>query len=113
MDDELPPVLSCVQVNARGQPTRNAGDTRYVLPVKPDPGSRFPIIGQEINFVESTLPIWCSRCRDEIEGPQARVCRDCTFNLCQGCSLHYDAGSGLFQHYNKHPADHNMERVNM
>lgn len=74
VDDELPLVLSCIKVNARGQPAKDADDTRYALPLKPDPGSRFPIIGQERNFVEGALPVWCSGCRDEIEGLQARVC---------------------------------------
>lgn len=74
VDDSLPFMLNCWKLNGRQQPARDPRDCKFILYIKPDPGSRFPIRGQEDDFTKRALPSWCSLCKEEIEPPTAYAC---------------------------------------
>lgn len=105
INESVPIILKCFKINQRGEVKKDPQDKKFLLWIVPDPASRLPIVSQEEDFKKKILPVWCSDCRDEIEGQTARVCQtaSCKFSLCWSCSL------GPITH----PAEHNLAGVDM
>lgn len=85
VDESLPIILRCYAVTQRGKPLKDPQDKKYVLRLRPDPGSKLPIVAQEEDFLSQVLPFWCSVCNEEITTATAERCCECVFNICQSC----------------------------
>lgn len=104
--DALPIILNCHGVTKKGEKRRDQGDKKFVLWIKADPASRFPIVGQEKDFKEFTLPVWCRSCKGEIETEIGWRCPDCSYGYCSTCTpgaTHSRGCSGRFDRVEMNP----------
>lgn len=102
-DDALPVILACYKVH-RGRPAKDPRDRKFLLWLRPDPASRFPIVAQEQNFMDLSLLFWCTHCRKDISFLDAQVCEQCDASFCGWCSQ-------ADHHRSGHPADHKTKTV--
>lgn len=98
--EQIPIIFTCVRVNRLGTPLKDPADKKYLLWIKPDPVTNFPIVGQEEDFKRGALPFWCTGCRGEIDFQGAKICQDCPATFCMSCFV-----SGI---HGEHPREHKI-----
>lgn len=85
--DYLPVVLRCFSVDVCGNMREDPHNKRFLLRVKTDAASRFPIVANEDDFYRLALPFSCTYCPEEVES----VCQDCKNSLCSSCIVCHTA----------------------
>lgn len=82
--DYLPLELRCFKVDDLGQFQDHFANKRFLLQIKADLASRFPIVANEDDFRQFAVPFSCHYCPESV----SLMCRTsaCKISLCSACA---------------------------